>query len=125
MPRKAKSDDTEGKVIQLTNALKPDQVKPFVDRVEQSQADIDAIMEKARKNCQPFRDGIKEIIKEAAEAGLEKKIFRAVISKRRKLRNAEAAYDHLDMIQKDGAVSIEAALGPFIDTPLGQAAAQQ
>lgn len=48
-------------------------VKSAVSEIEAEQARIDEIMEQAKADCQPFRDKIKEIKKQAAEEGLAKK----------------------------------------------------
>lgn len=122
MPRKATEDKGEGKIIPISNGFDPDITKSFVERVENLQGEIDAIMEKAREACQPMRDDIKEVIKEAAAAGYAKKPFRALISKRRKLSQAEAIGSELNDDQKETLEQMQHALGMLSDLPLGEAA---
>jgi hypothetical protein len=100
----------------------PKKVQGFVDRVENTQATIDSIMEKARENCAPHRDDIAAIKKEAAENGLSKKEFAAVIRKRRLLDKAENVDRNLDDDQKETFEQMLHALGMLVGTPLADAA---
>lgn len=115
---------TEEQLETITNRLKPKDYKRFVERIENLQGDIDAVDAQAKLDKAPIREDMAEVYKEADESGLDKKALKAVISKRRKLKKAHATFDKLDISEKSNALTIEAALGPFIDTPLGQAAAQ-
>lgn len=114
--------DDESNVRTLTNGPKPEDYQSFVERIEFVQRDIDAADAKHKENKQPFRDDMKEIYAEAEVAGVSKKALRHVVGKRRKLLKAKQDFDKLDIADRSDAVSIELALGPFLDTPLGQAA---
>jgi uncharacterized protein (UPF0335 family) len=124
MPRKPAKEKQEAKIIHIpTNGYQPAILQNYVDRIERLYADIDAVMLKARKNCTPFRDDIKEVINEAAEKhSIPKRELRAVISKRRKLQQAEKVTDALNAEQKETFEQLCHALGMLKDTPLGQAA---
>lgn len=92
MPRTAKvdeSDRAEGAIHpDLSNDFNDSLLKGFVADMEGEQAAIDKIMELARINCQPHVDRMKEIAKEAAECGLEKKAFKAKLRERSLERKA-------------------------------------
>jgi uncharacterized protein (UPF0335 family) len=115
-------DDSETNVRQLTNGPQPDDYQSFVARIENVQADIDAIDARHKENKLPFKNDIKEIYDEAQEIGIDKKALKAVVSKRRKLLKAQQAFERLDMASQAVAISIESALGPFAETELGKAA---
>lgn len=123
MSRKAANGEGEHTERQVTNGPKPADYQAFVDRYEYVQSEIDDIDARVKEEKLPFKNDMKAILDEAEEIGIDKKALKAVISKRRKLKRAQAAYDKLDMMSKASAETIEVALGPFLNTPLGQAAA--
>ena len=116
------NETDDGEVIAGRNGFDKDEVQSFVDRVENVDAKIDEIMEKAKKDCQPHRDDIKEIKNDASDEGLAKKPFNALLRRRKLLRKAEAVEDALNEQQKDDFIHMAHALGDLADTPLGQAA---
>jgi hypothetical protein len=92
MPRTAKVEDGdkgEGQVLpDLSNEFNDVMLKGFVADMEGEQALIEKIMENARVACQPHVDRMKEIAKEAAECGIEKKAFKAKLRERALERKA-------------------------------------
>lgn len=121
MPRKAPEDSGEGKVIHATSAFKPGIAKDYAEEYEELQAEIDAIGNSFAKKAQPKRDAQKEIVKRAAEDGIPKKEFRALLRWRRLLSKADAVAEQLDDDQKDNFDKLKRA-APWHSTPLGEAA---
>lgn len=127
MPRRPKRDD--GTVHEAPpptaggNGFDPDKVQGYFTRADNICEEIDEIMRKAREDCQPHVDALKELKKEAAEVGgVPKKVFSAMLAKRRALRKAENADHALSDEQKLTFERLELALGLLRDTPLGAAA---
>jgi hypothetical protein len=121
MPRKAPEDSGEGKVIHATSAFKPGIAKDYAEQYEDEQAAIDGIMTAAAKKAQPKRDNQKEIVKRAAEDGIPKKEFRALLRWRRLLSKADAVAYELDDDQQETFTNLKQA-APWHSTPLGEAA---
>jgi uncharacterized protein (UPF0335 family) len=122
MSRRAKKQEAEETVVHLTNGPQPADYQRYVERIENVQADIDAIDEKKKRDKEPFQHDIKALYDEAEAVGINKKALKHVVAKRRKLLKAKQAFENLDLVDRSDAVSIEAALGPFAETELGQAA---
>ena len=125
MPRKPKEDKGEVHTdeTQRTNGLNEGQVRGFFKEAEAEMDEIDSIMADAVAKCQPHKDQIKEIIKEAAESsGIPKKVFRTKLRERSLLRRADACRGSLSAAQQDEFDLVSEALGQFGDTPLGKAA---
>jgi hypothetical protein len=124
MPRKAKQVDLKEVIHKAKpgrNGFDPDMVNDYVTRYENCQAEIDKIMRYAREEAQPQRDDQKQIVKDAAEAGLSKREFRAVLRKRRLLKKAEESADTLSEGEQLTFEQFQHALGMLSDMPLGQA----
>lgn len=110
----------------LGNGFDKDQCTSYIDRVEEVQREIDAIMEKAKAEAAPLRDSIAEIKKEAVdEIGVSRKVLNAKIGERRDIRKALRRREQLDSDHQDELDQLTQALGDFIDTPLGAAAQQE
>jgi hypothetical protein len=105
------------------NGFDPDRVQGYFTRADELHERMDEIMRKAREDCQPHVDDLKELKKEAAEAGgIPKKVFAAMLGKRRALRKAENADHALSDEQKLTFEQLELALGLLRALPLGAAA---
>lgn len=124
MPRKALKQEIQDAVVHLSNGPKPEDYQSFVERIEFVQRDIDAADARHKENKAPFKSDMKEIYEEAKSLGISKAALRHVVGKRRKLLKAKEAFEKLDLVDRSEAVSIELALGPFLDTELGQAAVE-
>lgn len=107
-----------------SNGYDPEHTQAYVDRIEETQGEIDAIMQEAKDKCAPLREDIAEVKKEAHDAGLPRKELNAVVSKRRLLRKADEIRGTLSDEQADNFDQLEQALGMLKDTPLGRAAAK-
>jgi hypothetical protein len=127
MPRRPKRDEN-GTVHEASppkaggNGFDPDMVQGYFTRADELHGRMDEIMRKAREDCQPHVDDLKELKKEAAEAGgVPKKVFSAMLAKRRALRKAENADHALSDEQKETFEQLEHALGMLAGLPLGDA----
>lgn len=107
------------------NGYDPEMTREFVDSIEETQASIDEIMQKAKDKCAPLREDIAGIKKDAADKGLPRLELNAVLRKRRLLRKAEEVRALLSDEQADNLDQLEQALGMLKDTPLGRAAMGQ
>lgn len=87
------------------------QLRGFVAEYENEGEKIRAILEKARTECQPHIDQQKAIAKEAAEAGVDKKVFKAKMSERRFLRRADHVRATLSERGQDLFDEVSLALG--------------
>lgn len=109
-----------------SNGYDGEEMMTFIEAYEAEQREIDRIMDEAKAACQPHRQELPKILKQAAEAGFAKKQF-AVHLKARALdyKRAHVA-DALDLEQRaDYELMGEALakhLGTFADTDLGRAA---
>lgn len=118
MGRKKKDDARAGR-----NGFDPADVERRVSAFENVQGDIDQIMADARAECQPHRDDLKQIKKDAAEQGhIPKKVFAAKLRERRLKRQADAIRKKLDMADQGTFDQLSSALGELRDLPLGEAA---
>jgi hypothetical protein len=96
------SDVGEGKVLpDLSNEFNEALCQSFVKDYEMTQGIIDKIMENARVACQPHVDRMKDIAKEAAECGIEKKAFKAKLRERGYKRRASTVRNTLSERQRE------------------------
>ena len=96
MPKQATMpDDTTGAKVHVSpvNGMNEGALKGYVAEYEDEQAKIDKIKTDARMAIQPYIDQQKAIKKEAAEAGVPKKVFSAKIRERKLKRQAENVTD--------------------------------
>lgn len=119
MVKTAKVDDSdkgEGQVHpDLSNGINEAMLKGFVADIENEQIAIDEIMENARVACQPHVDRIKELSKEAAECGIEKKAFKAKLRERGLRRKADKCRATLSERQQEVFDEISSKLGDLFD----------
>lgn len=94
----------------------------WVHRIETIQGEIDAISEQAKEDKAPHRQDMAQVYKDAEKESIDVKALKAVIRRRRKIQAAKDILDKLDISERSNALTIEEALGPFLDTPLGGAA---
>jgi hypothetical protein len=110
------SDKGEGEVHpDLSNGINEAMLKGFVADIEAEQIAIDEIMENARVACQPHVDKMKEIAKDAAECGIEKKAFKAKLRERNLRRKADKCRATLSERQQEVFDEISQKLGDLFD----------
>lgn len=105
MPRRAtlKDDEREPLVDETASngGINATLLNAHTAEYEEAAAEIERIMTEARAKCQPFVDRQKEIAKEASEAGIEKKAFKAKLRERSLLRRAEKVTSDLSERQTE------------------------
>ena len=113
MTRRSKMNDDAGTVheAERSNGINEGQLKQFVAEIDDEQAAIDEIMRNAQTACQPHLDRIKEIKKEAAEAGIAKKPLTAKLRERGLRRKADACRETLSEAQREIFDEISQKLG--------------
>lgn len=111
------------------NGHNPLQVADFIDRAQDIHAAMLDIDEQARRDKEPHKLEMKNLMGEVHDAGIKKKAFRAKLSELKKLEEARRARENLDEDQRDEFDAITAAhqkaLGQLEDTPLGQASTRK
>jgi hypothetical protein len=129
MPRSAKLKDTAGDGATLADLSKPNstgqKLRSFLDRAKSVQGEIDAIMDEAKLACEPHREDMKALKKEANEAGFAAKEFATLVRKERLEGKIERIAENLDDDQKERFEDMLAALGALADLPLGMAVVDQ
>lgn len=129
MPRSAKLKDAAGDGAELADLSKPNstgqKLRSFLDRAKELQAEIDAIMDKAKLACEPHREDMKELKTEASEAGFAAKEFATLVRKERLEGKIERIAENLDDDQKERFEDMLSALGALADLPLGMAVVDQ
>lgn len=128
MPRGAKIDDEIGGHEVLPDITAPANSKGaklqgFLDRVMEVYGEIDVVMADAKRACAPHREDLKQIKKEANEAGFPAKELNTLIKKHRLEHQIEHIADEFDDEQKERFEDMLHALGELKDLPLGEAAA--
>lgn len=108
-----------------TKSEKPDDPKPasinrdkaekYVSAWESLDAKIDKALAQAAKDVQPFKDDQKAIVKRAAENGIPKAEFKAVLRERKLRRKADAVRGSLNKNQQETYDVLKVALGMQLD----------
>lgn len=109
--------------IDRPNIADADYQRDVVRRLEAIQTEKDSEKGAYLKRCQEFNTRMDDILEEAKTKGLPKKALKGILKLREFDRKKEALVEALEDDQQQVLVSIQEALGAFIDTPLGAAAA--
>jgi hypothetical protein len=96
----------------------------YLDVVDEADEAVRAIMEDARKKCQPHRTSLKNARKRMVDDGYHSTELDTVVRKHRLKRKVDAVTNKLNDEQILFFASLEKALGEFRNTPLGSAAVQ-
>lgn len=104
------------------NGYSQDQIKRFVSQVENLQDEIDKVMDAAKEECQPHREEMRQVFKDAGEEGINVKALRKAVAARRAEKKVEKAREELKTLDRDAYDAIRHLLGDLEETPLGKAA---
>lgn len=130
-PRVKKQKETEGEdtgngvAAFRGNGYDPQILGAFNQRIESLHADLATEKGESMARCRAIHLDIDEVLKEAKNAGIPKKEFKAVIKKRTLLAKAEAIRADMEGESENTFDQIEIALGKFAETELGAAAVQK
>jgi uncharacterized protein (UPF0335 family) len=110
-----------------TNGFDPDQLMDFVRRIERIQDDLDTMAAQFKDECAPLKADIAAVKTEAADAGIGKKEFAAIIKRRRHLHKADHVVDKLDLGQRAFYEQMIESLERLAEQvgPLGEAALER
>ena len=102
MTRRSKMKDEAATIheVERSNGINEAQLRGFVAEIDGEQDAIDEIMRNAQTACQPHVDRIKEIKREAAEAGIAKKPLTAKLRERTLRRKADSCRETLSETQR-------------------------
>jgi len=100
-------------------------LKGYLQEIDQQDDELDRLRAEYMNACKGPQTGIKEIKTSAKEAGVNMKSFAQILRKHRFDRRHDKRLTALDLADLSDYKSMEEALGDYIDTPLGQAAAQR
>lgn len=99
-------------------------LKSAIEVIRAEEAAIDAKMDAAKKACEGHRATIKATKKGLVTSGFASEVLAVVLRKDKLQRRIETIDSELDDEQKDQFASMEEALGEYLDTELGRAAAR-
>lgn len=99
-----------------------EQGSDYVKRVENLHRELASEKSSYMAACKSLREGIKEVLTEAAEAGITRKTIKTAVKVRELERKAEEAREDLDIAERDHLDNIRLALGDLSELPLGKAA---
>lgn len=127
MAKRAKKDDGEageghGVSAFRGNGFDPAIAQGFVDRVENLYSDLATAKSEFMNQAKLIHADVKEVLKEAKEAGIPKKSLKSVIKTRKLQRDLEDVRNDLEGDDQDSYDQLCHALGTFVETPLGGAA---
>lgn len=106
------------------NGYDPEKSLMYIKSVEDEQDKIDAIMAKAKEECEPHRTHMKDIKKTARkDLNVPASVFNGKIRERKLIRKAQQIPDAMNETHQDEYTIFSHAVGELLDTPLGQAAA--
>lgn len=96
--------------------------KPFVERIENLNKDLDKLRANYMNECKQVREDIKLVVGEAADKGVAKKALKGIVKYRALERKKNAIADGIAIADQSQFETLVAALGQLGDTPLGEAA---
>ena len=94
----------------------------FVERIEALNDDLESEKGEYMARAKSIREDIKNVLGDAKDAGFTKATIRGVVKARALDAKAKAAYEDLDIADRDTFDSIRHSLGDYADLPLGKAA---
>lgn len=104
------------------NGYDPQILGSFNSRIENLYGDLATEKGESMSRCRAIHQDIDAVLKEAKNAGIPKKEFKAVIKKRTLLAKVEEIRADLEGESVETFDQIEFALGKFAETALGSAA---
>ena len=123
-PRVKKTDgDADGP--QISNVPDGEKVMEFVSRIENLHGDLGTEKSESMTRCKAIHTDIKEVYKEAKNAGFNKKALKGIISKRALEAKIQDIGDELEGDDSTAYASLQLALeklGPLGDAALKAAA---
>jgi uncharacterized protein (UPF0335 family) len=107
------------------NGFDPAIANSFIERCERLYSGIDTLKGEFMQQCKTVHDDVKEVLKEAKNAGIPKKAMKSVLKQRKLERDIEDIRTDLEGDDQDSFDQLVVALGKFAETDLGAAAASR
>jgi uncharacterized protein (UPF0335 family) len=104
-----------------SNGFKPEDLKSYINRVENVKRDIASKTGSFMKEIRDLRDDIKDILTEAKENGVPVKPLKAELKLRDLDREKEKIVENLEEDDAETLEQIRFALGDYASLPLGEA----
>lgn len=98
-----------------SNGFKADELKEFITRCENIDADIASETGAFMKTIRDLKEGKKEVIQEAKDKGIPPKPLKAILKQRALLRDIEKIEDGLEGEDSDSLDAIRTALGDWAE----------
>ena len=105
-----------------TNGFDPKQLNGYLSEIDVNDIEIERLKEDCKRECEPYRERIKDIIKAAKDAGINMAAFKVVLAEHRAEKRIDRRIAALDMADRADYEAMVDALGLLADTPLGEAA---
>lgn len=98
-----------------SNGYKPDELKDFITRCENIDAEIASETGAFMKTVRDLKEDKKSIIQEAKDKGIPAKPLKALLKQRQLLRDIEKIEDGLEGEDSDSLDAIRSALGEWAE----------
>ncbi|MBC6714740.1 DUF2312 domain-containing protein [Aurantimonas sp. DM33-3] len=109
----------------LKNRADQGEMRDIVERIEKLNGEKESERGTYMQRCAKINERIDQVLEEAKDKGLPKKVVKAVLKARDLERRADAQFDALEADDAELFHDIREALGDFADSPLGAAAVQR
>jgi hypothetical protein len=100
-------------------------LEQLLTEIDQADEDLASLKGEYMQNCKGPRETIAGVFDRAKDAGIPRKPFRTLVKNRRLDKQVAANVAKLEDDQRAELEQLEVALGDFLDTDLGQAAARR
>ena len=104
-----------------SNGFKQDELKSFLDRIDNLKEEIGSVMGTAMRECKELRSDIKDVFTEAKDRGIPMKALKAEAALRDLDRQKAKVIAGLEQEDEESLEQIQHALGDFASSPLGDA----
>jgi hypothetical protein len=105
-----------------SNGFDGDQLDKYLDQIHDADDELVALKTEHMRACKVPRGKIRSVMTQAKAEGLNMAAFRAVVAKARAERKVDQTIAELEADDKADFEAMQAALGDYGSTPLGEAA---
>lgn len=109
----------------MSNGYDPELLKGYLTEIDHADQQIEVLRSQYMTKCKGPRGDIAGVFEAASEAGIPGRAFKTIVKNRRLDRRQANNVAKLEADDADNYEALVAALGDFVDLPLGQAAADR
>ena len=109
----------------LTNGYNPEQFEKFLSEIDDADERLATLKSEYMSKCKGPCGDIAAVFEAAKDAGVPVRAFKTLVKNRRLNRKIEKNVAKLEADDADSYDGLIAALGDFVNLPLGQAAANR